>query len=91
MFRPLLRLAVAAAVAAPLVAAPAAAQTRERRSGGVSITIQKAPSYLNTRTVARPNTRASYDTSAVYQSSTPTRGGGFQRWPLPSTFDLPGY
>lgn len=91
MFRPILCLTAAAALAAPAIVTPAAAQTRERASGGVSITITKQPSYLNTRTVARPNTRASYDTSAVYQSSTPTRGGGFQRWPLPSTFDVPGY
>lgn len=91
MIRPMLCLAAAAVIAAPVLATPASAQTRERSSGGVAITITKQPSYLNTRTIARPNTRASYDTSAVYQSSTPTRGGGFQRWPLPSTFDLPGY
>ncbi|MFD1331617.1 hypothetical protein ACFQ4O_06340 [Methylopila musalis] len=76
-------------------AVPAAAQSGERRAasgGGVSVTITKQSNYLNTRTVARPNSRATYETSAVYQSSTPTRGpGGFERWPLPSTFTLPGY
>ena len=83
---------VAAGVALTPVAA--SAQTRDRASSdrGVAITIRKAPSYLNTRTVARPMTGADYQTSAVYQSSTPTRGpGGFERWPLPSTFDVPGY
>lgn len=83
---------VAAGVA--LVPLTALAQTRDRASsdGGVTITVRKAPSYLNTRTVARPMTGADYQTSALYQSSTPTRGpGGFERWPLPSTFDVPGY
>lgn len=78
----------AAIAAAPLAALPALAQER-----GVSVTIRKAPSYLNTRTTPRPGSysRAAYDTTAVYQSSTPTRGVSFGRWPLPSSFDLPGY
>ncbi|GLK77491.1 hypothetical protein GCM10008171_27450 [Methylopila jiangsuensis] len=84
----------AAALLSAVQMSPAAAQSSERRSAssGVAITITKQSNYLNTRTVARPNSRANYDTSAVYQSSTPTRGpGGFERWPLPSTFTLPGY
>ncbi|GLK79414.1 hypothetical protein [Methylopila turkensis] len=84
-------------LAAGVTLAPlaASAQTRERASpdAGVSITIRKGPSYLNTRTIARPKTSvADYQTSALYQSTTPTRGpGGFERYPLPSTFTLPGY
>jgi hypothetical protein len=84
-------LALAAAVAStPLLVQPAAAQSG--RDDGVSITIRKAPSYLNTRTIARPNSRASYDTSALYQSSFASRNNlNTSRYPLPSTFDLPGY
>ena len=85
---------LAAALLSAAQMSPAAAQSAERRSAssGVAITITKQSNYLNTRTVARPNSRANYDTSAVYQSSTPTRGpGGFERWPLPSTFTMPGY
>jgi hypothetical protein len=85
----------AASVALPLATEAASAQSGERypgSPGGVAITIRKTPSYLNTRTVARPNASdADYRTSAVYQSSTPTRGGGFSRYPLPSGFDVPGY
>jgi hypothetical protein len=81
----LLLLAAAVAVG-PALTQPAAAQSGS--NGGVSITIRKSPSYLNTRTVARPATMASYETSALYQSGMPTRAIGFTRWPLPSTFDL---
>lgn len=80
--------AVAAVTAAPLGALPALAQD------GVTVTISKAPSYLNTRTTPNPGsgTRAAYDTSARYQSVTPVRNSiSFGRSPLPSTFDVPGY
>ena len=63
-------LLLAAAVAAvPFAAAPAVAQD------GVSVTIRKAPSYLNTRTTpnAGSASRAAKDTSAVYQSVMPVR------------------
>lgn len=83
-------LILAAAVAAvPFTAVPAFAQ-----DGGVSVTIRKAPSYLNTRTTpnAGSASRAAKDTSAVYQSVTPVRNSiAFARYPLPSTFDIPGY
>lgn len=79
----------AAIAAVPMAALPAAAQ-----DSGVSVTIRKSPSYLNTRTTPRPGstTRAAYETSAVYQSVTPVRNSiSFSRYPLPSAFDLPGY
>ncbi|MFC3691482.1 hypothetical protein [Chenggangzhangella methanolivorans] len=81
--------AVAAVAAAPLGAAPAFAQDR-----GVAITIQKGPSYLNTRQTPKPGsaTRAAYDTSAVYQPFQSQRNSiSFSRYPLPSSFTLPGY
>ncbi|MDR4306925.1 hypothetical protein IHQ68_09875 [Chelatococcus sambhunathii] len=85
--RPILLLAAIAAIASLSAVAPAAAE------GGVSVTIRKGPSYLNTRTTPTPGSysRAAYQTNAATQSTTPTRGIGFTRWPLPSNFDLPGY
>lgn len=85
----LLAAAAFAVALAPLAAVPASAQDR-----GVSITIQKAPSYLNTRTTPNPGsaTRAYYDTSAIYQPFQSQRNSvGFSRAPLPSSFDIPGY
>lgn len=83
-------LILAAAVAAvPMAALPAAAQ-----DSGVSVTIRKSPSYLNTRTTPRPGSTSltSYNTSAVYQPFYAQRNSiSFSRGPLPSTFDLPGY
>lgn len=81
--------ALSAVFAAPLAAVPALAQDR-----GVSITIRKGPSYLNTRTTPNPGsaTRAAHDTSAIYQPVFAQRNSiSFSRYPLPSTFDVPGY
>ncbi|WP_020180867.1 hypothetical protein [Methylopila sp. M107] len=80
--------AVVAALGFVSLAAPALAQDE-----GVSVTVRKGPSYLNTRTTPTPGsaTRAAYQTNAATQSTTPTRGIGFDRWPLPSSFDGPGY
>lgn len=86
----LLVAALSAVVAAPLGALPAVAQDR----GGVDITIQKGPSYLNTRQTPNPgsSSRAAYDTSAVYQPFQSQRNSiSFSRYPLPSSFTLPGY
>lgn len=79
--------AAVAAVGSLSLALPALAQD------GVSVTIKKGPSYLNTRTTPNPGsaTRAAYQTNAATQSTTPTRGIGFTRWPLSSSFDGPGY
>ena len=79
----------AALSAASFVAAPAFAQ-----DDGVSVTIRKGPSYLNTRTTPNPGsaTRAAADTSAVYQPFYSQRNSlSFSRYPLPSSFTLPGY
>ncbi|MGA0533193.1 hypothetical protein [Hansschlegelia sp. KR7-227] len=85
-------LVLAVTVAAtPFLALPAAAQSER---AGVSVTIRKAPSYLNTRTTPSPGsaTRAARETSALTQSSFPVRNSNtFSRWPLPTTFDTPGY
>lgn len=81
--------ALSAAVAAPLGALPAVAQDR-----GVSVTIRKGPTYLNTRQTPNPGsaTRAAYDTSAVYQPFQSQRNSiSFSRYPLPSSFSVPGY
>lgn len=81
--------ALAAALAVPLGAAPALAQ-----DDGVSITIRKAPSYLNTRTTPNPGSAspAARSTSAQYQPFFQQRNSiSFARYPLPATFDLPGY
>jgi hypothetical protein len=81
-------LLAAAVAAAPFAIQPAAAQD------GVSVTIRKGPTYLNTRTTPSPGsaTRAAKDTSAVYQPVFAQRNSiAFSRYPLPSTFDIPGY
>lgn len=81
--------AVSAVVAAPFGAMPAFAQ-----DSGVSVTIRKGPSYLNTRTTPNPGStsRAYYDTSAIYQPFQSQRNSvSFSRGPLPSSFDIPGY
>lgn len=93
MTRPTTRMLIlaAAVAAAPLGALPALAQSG---SDGVSVTIRKGPTYLNTRTTPNPGsaTRAARDTSAVYQPFYSQRNSvSFSRGPLPSTFDLPGY
>lgn len=91
-FRPTRNLVLAAALSTAFavpIAAPSLAQDR-----GVSVTIRKGPSYLNTRTTPNPgsSTRAAYDTSAVYQPFYLQRNSiSFSRYPLPSTFDIPGY
>lgn len=80
----------AAMLAASFAAAPAFAASRD---GGVSVTITKQPSYLNTRTT--PSAPASYardTTSAVYQPFyNQSNSVAFGRPPLPSTFSIPGY
>ncbi|RXF73782.1 hypothetical protein [Hansschlegelia zhihuaiae] len=81
--------ALATAVAVPVGAAPAFAQ-----DDGVSVTIRKAPSYLNTRTTPNPGSAspAARATSAQYQPFFQQRNSiSFARYPLPATFDLPGY
>lgn len=80
----------AAIAAAPLGALPALAQSED----GVSVTIRKSPTYLNTRTTPRPGaaTPAAKNTSAVYQPFYAQRNSiAFTRGGLPSTFDLPGF
>lgn len=82
-------LLAAAVAAAPMMVQPAAAQ-----DNGVSVTIRKGPSYLNTRTTPSPGSasRAAKDTSAIYQPVFAQRNSiSFSRYPLPSTFDIPGY
>jgi len=85
----------AAAIAmVPLIASFASAEPWEPgRGAGVSITINKQPSYLNTRTTPDgPPSAAKYDTSAVYQPTYQARNSiSFSRSPLPSSLDLPGY
>jgi hypothetical protein len=81
--------ALAATVATPLSVCPAFAQ-----DDGVSVTIRKGPSYLNTRTTPNPgsSSRAAYDTNAQYQPVFRQRNSvAFSRYPLPSSFDVPGY
>lgn len=81
-------LLAAAVAAAPFAIQPAAAKD------GVSVTIRKSPSYLNTRTTPSPGSasRAAKDTSAIYQPVFAQRNSiSFSRYPLPSSFDLPGY
>lgn len=85
----LLAAAAFAVALAPFAAIPAVAQ-----DSGVSVTIRKGPSYLNTRTTPNPGsaTRAYYDTSAIYQPFQSQRNSvSFSRGPLPSSFDIPGY
>lgn len=85
---------LAATVAAlPLISAAVSAEPYDPRArGGVSVTITKQPSYLNTRTTPKPTSSATYETSAVYQPTGVARNSiDFTRYPLPSTFDIPGY
>lgn len=80
----------AAILAAPLAALPAAAKDES----GVSVTIRKGPSYLNTRQTPNlgASSRAAYESRAGYQPTYQANNSiGFSRGPLPSTFSVPGY
>ncbi|WP_271168870.1 hypothetical protein [Hansschlegelia plantiphila] len=83
-------LAVSASVALPALAEPFDPRAR---NDGVSITITKQPSYLNTRaTPLGPTTQASYRTSAIYQPFQQQPNSiSFYRGGLPGNFEVPGF
>jgi hypothetical protein len=88
-------LVLAAAVAAlPLLSTGASAEPYNvsGRNDGVTVTITKQPSYLNTRTTPRPVGQATYRTSAVYRPFyQQTNSISFYRGALPRPFDIPGF
>lgn len=60
---------------------------------GTEVTIYKVPqySYLTQGPVATPNTNDSLQANPAFQSSIPGNGiAGFETYPLPGPFELPG-